>query len=1050
MSLSASAIADGADLQRYGDDTAAGGEAIDTANQEMGKAVASAPDMLVEIPRDEVSTVSTRKTEMELAATDVRTLALRCKDMPEVNTEARLLRRTVSDGAKSIMSGLDSSASECQKNLLEILDAGERRQSELVMTVVKGGHLFRELGQIVLHIQHRIDQIVGLKGSSRGKGCNVKFHSKCIKPELDALDRVLALFQQMEQKLETFCDPQHRELSLQAIQAASNQISSSDVLGEIAGVWEEWKEHEKRQKELETNQGQKEGVLRIKEAEKDFLTNRLKAATEETKRMKEMLQQKKQELQSLTKTKDCTADEFIFSCQAAKMEAQQRVQELQEKLEGDEKRSRVPLQECEEKITLLQRQSLKVELNINHIIFVVDNSGSMYGQRFRLATKAVEELRAACVHAGSQDKVSLVCFNSKAKSLVRAAPVTCKLEKQLQAEGCDGGTSFWRAWEHIEKCAQEDPKFAKLFVVFLSDGLSADVGEAAVRAESTFRAAEKSNRAMTTCFVHIDDKGFDPAIESHLQPLVKAANGGQTVVKYMDETIPLLQIVKSHDLVQAFKKLTTLVNIQKCLLDVRMSALQAQEREYRTRQTEASKILQARLKEEMKRLEAALAEAEKSSKAGKDQVEKLFKNRQKQMEQDINELSKDVEKAQDLEESLRKQVVQCEAEHKALESEFEKSKPAYEKMSCQLQEIIATHVSQVGKIHQKQQKLVDQFGCTNSTLLTLQLESLQKMKGQLSQNNLIKEDLHCIVSSIVRFTNVLKEQIENPAPRSDRVSTAKVALEMISQQRGLEYKNNPQEDMVKLLEYEANLQCKDPEEVMKTLVAAGISADEICAVIDAENADDVKEAKRKLVEDLQEKIIEQRGFSSQDLEKQIKTKKKELRTKKDELKQKELEMRASKKKATAARSAVSTSASEEEENQEWELVDDLEDKVEVLKEEKETLEDSLKTLESDLKDVKQEQKTVCKELQPCNLVLEFAADSCRMGFREYIAEQEKDALNGIFESFQNNVHNPITAFAAMTEQAREVFEQDVSSMSQPKGKSVCDKTDRSLALKGRK
>jgi hypothetical protein len=44
----------------------------------------------------------------------------------------------------------------------------------------------------------------------------------------------------------------------------------------------------------------------------------------------------------------------------------------------------------------------------------------------------------------------------------------------------------------------------------------------------------------------------------------------------------------------------------------------------------------------------------------------------------------------------------------------------------------------------------------------------------------------------------------------------------------------------------------------------------------------LEEAKRKLVEDLQEKIIEQRGFSSQDLEKQIKTKKKELRTKKDE------------------------------------------------------------------------------------------------------------------------------------------------------------------------
>ena len=121
-SLSAAPIADGADLQRYGDDTAAGGETVGTANQETGKAVVSAPDMLVEIPLDEVSA---RKTEMDLAATHVRTLALRCKDMPEVNRETRLLRRTVSDGAKSIMSGLDSSASECQKNLLDILDAGE-------------------------------------------------------------------------------------------------------------------------------------------------------------------------------------------------------------------------------------------------------------------------------------------------------------------------------------------------------------------------------------------------------------------------------------------------------------------------------------------------------------------------------------------------------------------------------------------------------------------------------------------------------------------------------------------------------------------------------------------------------------------------------------------------------------------------------------------------------------------------------------------------------------------------------------------------------------
>ena len=82
---------------------------------------ASAPDMMIEIPIDEVSA----RNEMDLVGTGMRTLALKCKDMPEVSRETRLLRKAVSDRAKSIMSGLDSSASECQKNLLDILDAGE-------------------------------------------------------------------------------------------------------------------------------------------------------------------------------------------------------------------------------------------------------------------------------------------------------------------------------------------------------------------------------------------------------------------------------------------------------------------------------------------------------------------------------------------------------------------------------------------------------------------------------------------------------------------------------------------------------------------------------------------------------------------------------------------------------------------------------------------------------------------------------------------------------------------------------------------------------------
>jgi len=82
----------------------------------------ASPDIFVDTPIDEVST---RQTEMDSAAKDMRMVALRCQDMPEVTRETRLIRKTVSDGAKNIMSGLDSSQSECQKQLLDILDDGE-------------------------------------------------------------------------------------------------------------------------------------------------------------------------------------------------------------------------------------------------------------------------------------------------------------------------------------------------------------------------------------------------------------------------------------------------------------------------------------------------------------------------------------------------------------------------------------------------------------------------------------------------------------------------------------------------------------------------------------------------------------------------------------------------------------------------------------------------------------------------------------------------------------------------------------------------------------
>ena len=576
-------------------------------------------------------------------------------------------------------------------------------------------------------------------------GCNVKFSSKSIKPELEGLNRILTEFQQLEQQLSTFCDPDHRVRSLQAIQDASRQIQSSNILGDIAGVWEEWKAHEQKQKDLEVERSQKEGVLKIKEAEKDFLNIRLNSAAEETKRVQQMLEDKKAEVYNLKQNKDVMGKDFIFCCQAAKESNKRRVEELQKKMREDEENSRVPVNECEEKIAELQRQSLNLPYNINHVIFAVDNSYSMSGQRYKLAMKAVEDFRNACVSAGSQDKVSLVCFNDMGKRLARAVPMTQKLQDKLYFEGCSNGTSFLAAWEQIEKCVDDDPKFAKIFVVFLTDGYSGDVDLAAAKAQAIFNLAEQHKRPMTASFVYIHEGSSNPKVEAILEPLVKAANGGQTVVRYMEETIPLLQIVKSEDLVQAFVKLTSLVNLHRCILDVQMSLLQNQEKEFRSRQMEASKSLQARLKDDIKRLEDAEKEAEKKSKTGTDQMDLLYKALQKHMDDDVCGLKKELETVQTIEADLKKKVVQCESDHKGLQAEFEKSKEGYEQMSENLQKMTLTHLEQTKKIHDRQKQLVDRFGSTNSMLLASQLESLQQMKDQLSRNSVIEEDRSCCV-----------------------------------------------------------------------------------------------------------------------------------------------------------------------------------------------------------------------------------------------------------------------------------------------------------------
>ena len=153
--------------------------------------------------------------------------------------------------------------------------------------------------------------------------------------------------------------------------------------------------------------------------------------------------------------------------------------------------------------------------------------------------------------------------NGVIESALSKVPVTTNFIDTLKAEGTKGGTCFKNAWQEIGECIKSDAASSRIFVVFLTDCESGDIDSAASKAEEIFKASAQQTRAMTSFFVHIADS-LDSAgrRQADMMPLVKAANGGCADLKFADEMIPLLKVVKADDLVATFRKIGGLVNVQ--------------------------------------------------------------------------------------------------------------------------------------------------------------------------------------------------------------------------------------------------------------------------------------------------------------------------------------------------------------------------------------------------------------------------------------------------------------------------------------------------------
>ena len=109
----------------------------------------------------------------------------------------------------------------------------------------------------------------------------------------------------------------------------------------------------------------------------------------------------------------------------------------------------------------------------HHYVICLDESGSMYGQKFEAAQRAVEDFatQAALKNKGTASAVSLVMFDHDARVVCSQTPLEEHASCTSTITYNGGGTEFCRPLNHAMQLVQGNKdKYDKQFILIYSDG----------------------------------------------------------------------------------------------------------------------------------------------------------------------------------------------------------------------------------------------------------------------------------------------------------------------------------------------------------------------------------------------------------------------------------------------------------------------------------------------------------------------------------------------------------------------------------------------------
>ena len=126
---------------------------------------------------------------------------------------------------------------------------------------------------------------------SGNAGSNVSFNSKFVQQELQRLDVVITDLANTEQTLCTLSSADHRDRLMRAIQDVSRQLCTSDILAKLKEVLNTKSRIDEQQNQAHLKRGDKQALVWVAEAEKNWLKTRLDHAVEHRERTKSSMRQ---------------------------------------------------------------------------------------------------------------------------------------------------------------------------------------------------------------------------------------------------------------------------------------------------------------------------------------------------------------------------------------------------------------------------------------------------------------------------------------------------------------------------------------------------------------------------------------------------------------------------------------------------------------------------------------------------------------------------------------------------------------------------------------